>query len=235
MFFAENLKFLREKKQISQSAMARDLDISRTTLIGYEKGVQPPFHKLLKMADYLGFSLDALIRCQLKVLSDFQLSEIARGEEIDLTGRQLRLLTITTDSEGRENIEMVNEKAQAGYTGGYGDPEFLAALPCFQLPFLDPNKTYRCFQITGDSMLPIPDGAWVTCSFVRDWTSLKKGARYIVVTREQGIVFKRLYPDYDEKNLTLVSTNELYEPYTLPFTEILELWEYATHNTVVGG
>jgi hypothetical protein len=32
--------------------------------------------------------------------------------------------------DNRENIELVNEKAKAGYTTGYADPEFIGDLPC---------------------------------------------------------------------------------------------------------
>ncbi len=167
MFFSTNLKFLRERKQISQTDLARTLDLSRTTLIGYEKGVQPPFPKLIRMAEHFKISLDALIRYDLSKLSGFQLSEIDRGMDVDITGQKLRLLTVTTDNQGNENIEMVATKAQAGYANGYGDPEFVEKLPKFQLPFLPKNRTYRCFQIKGDSMLPIPENAWVLVRLFR--------------------------------------------------------------------
>jgi len=97
MFLSTNLKFLRERKRISQTDIARTLKLSRTTLIGYEKGVQPPFVKLIRIAEHFKISLDALVRYDLRILSEFQLSEIGRGMDVDITGKKLRVLTTTTD------------------------------------------------------------------------------------------------------------------------------------------
>lgn len=231
MFFSTNLKFLRERKGVSQTDLARTLELSRTTLIGYEKGVQPPFPKLIRMAEYFKVSLDALIRYDLSRLSAFQLSEIDRGMDVDITGQKLRLLTVTTDSAGNENIEMVATKAQAGYANGYGDPDFVEKLPKFRLPFLPKEKTYRCFQIKGDSMLPIPENAWVTGSFVQDWSNIKHGTPCIVVTKDGGVVFKLVYPNLNDGSFQLVSSNRIYQPYSISVENVLEIWKFETWNS----
>ncbi len=232
MYLSTNLKFLRERKGISQTDLAKTLELSRTTLIGYEKGVQPPFQKLIPMAEYFKISLDALIRYDLTKLSAFQLSEIDRGMDVDITGQKLRLLTVTTDQGGNENIEMVATKAQAGYANGYGDPEFVEKLPKFQLPFLPKNRTYRCFQIKGDSMLPIPENAWVTGSFIQDWNDIKNGTPCIVVTKDDGVVFKLVYPNLEtDRTFQLVSSNRIYQPYFISADEVLEIWKFETWNS----
>lgn len=232
MFLSTNLKFLRERKGISQTDLAKTLELSRTTLIGYEKGVQPPFAKLIRIAEYFKISLDALVRYDLTKLSEFQLSEIERGMDVDITGQKLRVLTTTTDNDGNENIEMVATKAQAGYASGYGDPDFVEKLPKFQLPFLSKEKTYRCFQIKGDSMLPIPENAWVTGSFIQDWNDIKNGTPCIVVTKDDGVVFKLVYPNLkEEKSFQLVSSNRIYEPYSISVEEVLEIWQFETWNS----
>ena len=125
MHFANNLKFLRKRRRKSQMDLATELGLTRTTLSGYEKNVQPPFPVLIKMSEYFNVSLDALIKYRLEVLSEEQLSQIEKGFDVDITGRKLRLLTISVDKEGKENIEMVPVKAQAGYTNSYGDLDFI--------------------------------------------------------------------------------------------------------------
>ena len=107
MHFSENLKFLRKRRQKSQMDLATELELTRTTLSGYEKNVQPPFRTLIKISEYFNISLDALIKYKLEVLSEFQLSQIEKGFDVDVTGNKLRLLTISVDIEGKENIEMV--------------------------------------------------------------------------------------------------------------------------------
>lgn len=211
--------------------LATELDLTRTTLAGYEKNVQPPFKTLIKLSDYFNISLDALVKFNLSALSEFQLSQIEKGIDVDITGKKLRLLTISVDDEGKENIEMVPVKAQAGYTSSYGDVDFIASLPKFKLPFLTDNKTYRTFQIKGDSMLPVTEGSWVTCSFVENWNELKDGKECIVVTNDEGIVFKRIYKRFEEKKLLLVSTNPNYSPFEINISQVLEIWQFETLNS----
>jgi transcriptional regulator with XRE-family HTH domain len=231
MHFAENLKFLRLRRNKSQADLAVELEITRTTLSGYEKNVQPPFRNLIRISEYFNVSLDALIKYKLDVLSEFQLSQIEKGFDVDVTGNKLRLLTITVDSNGKENIEMVPLKAQAGYTTSYGDLDFITSLPKFKLPFLPENKTYRTFQIKGDSMLPIPENSWVTCSYVENWEHIKNGKACVVVTKNEGIVFKLVYLRLDSGVLLLVSSNRNYNPYEIPVSQVLEIWQFETWNS----
>lgn len=231
MYFAENIKFLRKRKKLSQNDLASSLGLTRTTLAGYEKSVQPPFKTLVKFADYFQISLDALIRYDLSVLSEFQLSQIEGGFDIDVTGQKLRLLTVSVDKDGHENIEMVPIKAQAGYTSDYGDMGFIASLPKFSLPFLPQDKTYRSFQTKGDSMLPIPEGAWVTGSYIQNWETIKDGTPCIIVTQEDGIVFKVIYNQIKKnRSLLLVSSNRIYKPYEIAINSIAEIWKFETYN-----
>jgi len=231
MHFAENLRFLRLRRNKSQTDLASELEITRTTLSGYEKNVQPPFRTLIKISEYFNVSLDALIKYKLDALSGFQLSQIEKGFDVDVTGNKLRLLTITIDSKGKENIEMVPVKAQAGYTSSYGDLDFIASLPKFKLPFLPENKTYRTFQIKGDSMLPIPENSWVTCSYIENWENIKNGKACVVVTKNDGIVFKLVYNRLNEGKLLLVSSNRNYLPYEIQVSQILEIWQFETWNS----
>ena len=231
MYFAENLKFLRMRRKKSQMDLATELGLTRTTLSGYEKNVQPPFKVLIRISEYFTISLDALIKYRLETLSEFQLSQIEKGFDVDITGNKLRLLTISVDNKGDENIEMVPVKAQAGYTNSYGDIDFIASLPKFKLPFLPKNKTYRSFQIQGDSMLPVKEGSWVTCSYIEDWSTIKDGKACIVVTKDEGIVFKLIYKKLEDGKLLLVSSNSDYFPYEMSISQILEIWQFETINS----
>ena len=231
MFFAENIKFLRNRRKKSQADLSEQLKLTRTTLAGYEKSVQPPFKVLIKFAEHFNVSLDALLRYNLQELSEFQLSQIEDGFDIDVTGKKLRLLTISVNQDGDENIEMVPLKAQAGYTNSYGDMEFIGSLSKFSLPFLPKDKTYRTFQIQGDSMLPIPEGVWVTASYIQNWETIKDGTPCIIVTQDDGIVFKVVYKQLEKnQSLLLVSSNIHYKPYELAISKVVEIWKFETYN-----
>ncbi|MCZ4696007.1 helix-turn-helix domain-containing protein [Ancylomarina euxinus] len=231
MFFPENIKFLRNRRKKSQVDLAQQLEITRTTLAGYEKNVQPPFKVLIKFAEYFKVSIDALVRYNLQELSEFQLSQIEDGYDIDVTGKKLRLLTISVNQDGEENIEMVPLKAQAGYTNSYGDMEFIESLPKFTLPFLPKDRTYRTFQIKGDSMQPIPEGSWITASYIQNWETIKDGTPCIIVTQDDGIVFKIVYKQLNKnQSLQLVSSNRRYKPYELAISKVVEIWKFETYN-----
>ncbi len=163
MFFSSNIKFLRKRRKRTQDDVAVSLDMKRSTLSGYENNVaQPGIAVLLAFSQYFNVAIDTLIKVDLKSLKESQLSQLENGFDVFIKGSGLRVLVSTVDSSNRENIELVPEKAKAGYTTGYADPEYVKELPVFQLPFLSAEKKYRTFQISGDSMLPVPSGSWVT-------------------------------------------------------------------------
>ena len=61
MFPAERIKLLREINDVSQTKLANDLFIGRSTMSEYENGnKQPPISVLIKIADYFDVSLDYL-------------------------------------------------------------------------------------------------------------------------------------------------------------------------------
>jgi len=80
-------------------------------------------------------------------------------------------------------------------------------------------------------MLPIPENAWVTCSYVENWESLKDGKACVVVTRNEGIVFKLVYNHLKNGALLLVSSNRNYHPYEIQISQVLEIWQFETWNS----
>lgn len=58
-----NIKYLREKKKLTQQELADELNVSRSTIAGYEaEGKQPSIDKLSKISDYFGVTLDQLVK-----------------------------------------------------------------------------------------------------------------------------------------------------------------------------
>jgi len=231
MYFASNIKFLRKRRDRTQDDVAAALDLKRSTLSGYENGVaQPGIDILISFSGYFNMSIDTLLKIDMTRLSESQLGELERGYDAYVKGSNLRVLTTTVNSENRENIELVAEKAKAGYTTGYADPEYIGELPVFSLPFLSNKRKYRTFQLKGDSMHPIPDGSWVTGEFVQDWMDIVNGKAYIVFTLNDGIVFKILENNILKNGkLVLYSLNPLYEPYEVHINEVKEIWKFVNY------
>jgi len=229
MYFDSNIKFLRNRKKMTQDQLAVALDIKRSTLNNYENGISgPSIQSLVILSDYFHVAIDTLLRVDLAKLRESQLYELEHGQDVFLKGSNLRVMATTVDRQNRDNIELVSEKAKAGYTNGFSDPEYIAELPVFQLPFLSTERKYRTFQISGDSMLPIPDGAWITGEFVQDWNEIKTGDFYVVLTLNEGLVFKQLKNELAEHgHLQLISLNPAYQTYQLGATEIREIWKFV--------
>lgn len=136
MFFAQNIKFLRKRKGRTQDEVAIALDMKRPTLSGYENGIaEPPMSVLLAFSDYYKISVDTLIRVDLSRLTESQLWQLEHGHDPFVRGTNLRVLATTVNVDNEENIELVNEKAKAGYATGFADPDFVSVLPAFRLPF----------------------------------------------------------------------------------------------------
>jgi transcriptional regulator with XRE-family HTH domain len=231
MYFASNIKILRKRKGRTQDEVACTLNLKRSTLSGYENGIaQPGIEILISFSGYFNISIDTLLKLDISKLSESQLGELERGYDAYVRGSNLRILTTTVDKDNSENIELVTEKAKAGYTTGYADPEYIGELPVFRLPFLSDRRKYRTFQLKGDSMLPIPDGSWVTGEFLQDWLNIISGNAYIVFTLDDGIVFK-IVENNIQKNgkITLYSLNPLYEPYEIHINEVKEIWKFVNY------
>lgn len=229
MYFSSNIKFLRKRKGFTQDQVAHSLEMKRSTLSGYENEVsQPTVQALITFSRYYRIAIDTLLNIDLKNLSDQQLLQLEGGEDVFIRGGKLRVLATTLTEENDENIELVNEKAKAGYTTGFADLEFISQLPTFQLPFLSKQKKYRTFQISGDSMLPIPDGAWITGEYIQDWNHIISGNAYIIFTLDDGIVFKVVESNLaQDGTLKLFSLNPLYEPYEVHVSGIKEIWKFV--------
>ena len=229
MYFASNIKFLRRRRGRTQDDVAVALQMKRSTLSGYENGVaQPGIEALVAFSGYFNISLDTMLKIDLTHLSESQLGELERGYDAYIKGSNLRVLATTVAPDNRENIELVSERAKAGYTTGYADPEFIGDLPLFNLPFLSRDRKYRTFQLKGDSMLPIPDRSWVTGEYMQDWRDIKSGKAYIILTSNDGIVFKVVENTIEQSGkLVLFSLNPMYEPYEVHINDVREIWKFV--------
>jgi hypothetical protein len=98
-------------------------------------------------------------------------------------------------------------------------------LNTFALPMLAPCD-YRAFEIIGDSMLPTPSGSVVVGEKIENLDGLKNEQPCIVISRMDGIVYKRVTKSPRSKNmtLTLVSDNPNYPPYSVNAEDIAEIW-----------
>lgn len=218
-----NIKYLRKVRNLTQDQLADKIGVNRAMIGSYEEGrAVPKLPALQILSHYFNVSIDSLVNIDLSTES----SSAGETQNIDSAGKNLRILTTLVDRNDKELITLVPVKASAGYAKGYSDPDYVETLPKFSLPFteLSRERTYRAFQISGNSMEPIPSGAYIICEYVQNWSDVKSGKTYIVVTKDDGVVYKRLYNN-DNDTLLLKSDNPEYNPYTIPLNSISEIWK----------
>lgn len=218
-YLAKNVKHIRSLKNLTQEQFGDDLNVSRSRISSYEENrAIPPVDFLVSLSDYFKIPIDILIKNDLTRSQDDSFIEI---------GTHRVLFPITVDGTNEDLIEIVPVEASAGYLRGYSDPEYIEHLNKIKLPFL-PTGTHRAFPIKGDSMLPVKSGSYIVAKFIEDVRYVKSGKTYIVLTLNDGIVYKRVYDNIEEHNtLLLVSDNKKYDPYHVPVDEVLELWEFT--------
>ncbi len=206
----KNLKYLRKLRGWTQEEFAQKLRIKRSLLGAYEEERAEPRIEILEVvADMFKLTLDDLLR---KDVSDSKTNYLARRRAQKM-------------ANGRTDIPFVPQKAAAGYLNGYADPEFVDELNTFTLPMLA-GGDYRAFEIVGDSMMPTPSGSVIVGERVQNLDEVKTNQTYIVVSRSEGIVYKRMMKNNRQKNkYTLVSDNPTYQPYIINADDILEVWQ----------
>lgn len=222
----ENIRYIRKKLKLTQDQFGQQLGIKRSLVGAYEEGRAEPRLELLgKMAGLIGLPVDAL-------LSDDLNKESTSKPEHKNYSRGKEVLVVSIDSNKKDNIELVPQRAAAGYMNGYADTEYVKELPKFNLPMLG-SGTYRAFEISGDSMLPILPGTIIVGEYVENLKDLKNGKTYVLVTNREGIVYKRVFNYLDENGkLFLVSDNRQYTPYQIDGEEVLEAWAAKAYISV---
>lgn len=232
MMIHRNIKFLRQRKAVTQAEASAAMKLSRSQLAGYERTIRPTLDALLAISYYFCISTDAILKVDLVTLTDFKLRELIQGNDSFISGNKLRVLAVTVDSAGADQVEVVPVKARAGYLNSYADPEYMSELSVVSLPFISKTRKHRMFQLEGDSMLPMQSKSYVVCSYVDDWHGLVEGRKYILLTQEDGIVFKLVFfRSTDKSVLLLCSTNTAYKPFELRMADIIEIWQFESHLT----
>lgn len=211
-YAGKNLRHLRKQKGWTQEEFANKLNVKRSLIGAYEEErAEPKLEVLEQLSSIFNLSLDELL------LKDLTVEP--KGTSYLEQRRKLKMVTESN------SIQFVPLKAAAGYLNGYADPDFLDELNTFTLPMLAPGQ-YRAFEIVGDSMLPTPSGSVIVGEKVDDIDDVKNSNTYVVLSKTDGIVYKRVMKNTKTKDkLTLISDNPVYEPYNVNSAEVLEIWK----------
>ena len=221
MTLAQRIKIIRKQLEMSQTEFANAIGITQTSLSqieGEKNGISYDVYKAIVGK----FNVDPLW------LMDGKGEMYISNEAKKKSGALPLVVQISGDEE--ENIVMVDRKAAAGYLQGQSDPDYIAKLPSFRLPGFY-GKTFRAFEIIGDSMLPgIHPGDMLVGGYVEELAHIKKGNVYIVVMHDGSIVAKRINP-LGNNVFELRSDNLVYEAYAVKADDIGQVWQVEARIT----
>lgn len=216
----KNIAHLRHLKGFSQENMAEQLGITRSRLSSWEEHrAAPPIDMLIQLSDYFNISVDSLVKIDLTKVQDLR-------DLLKIGGNRI-LFPVMVDQDQNDLIELVPLKASAGYLDGYADEEFIENLPRISLPYATSGK-FRAFPIKGDSMPPLESGAYVIGKYVENIDDIKDGDTYVVLTQNDGLVYKRLYNTTKaDGTIQFHSDNKAYLPYNIKPEDIFEVWHFV--------
>jgi transcriptional regulator with XRE-family HTH domain len=194
--FSDNIRNLRVKQKISQEKLAESLAITRGRYVKYEDGTSEAPYEILK-------KISQYYHISIDLLLSVDVRKIPMDDLLKLGDNRI-LLPITVDREGDSFIENLQH---------------------ISLPWLR-NGKFRAFPVDGDSMPPHKSGFFIVGRYVEKLGDVMDGKTYILLTKNEGIVYKRL--NKNGKNaLVLHSDNAYYKSYEVKASEILEIWEFA--------
>ena len=225
IYLKENMKFLRKQHAMTQGQLAGLLDSKRSLIGSYEEGRGVPKLSIIgRMAEIFEVSMDNLLAVDLSK-KELEVGRPKTENTNNIGGKGLKVLSVVVTPENEELISIVPVKASAGYLNGRADADYIGQLPRFSMPVAELllGRSYRVFQLKGDSMLPLTPGSYVFCDYVEDAAEIREGKPYVLITSEEGIVYKRIYLP-NENQLQLKSDNSEYESYTIETTSVLEIW-----------
>jgi len=215
----QRIKFLREKLNLSQIDFSKRLKVSQSRIAKIETG----------RVD-VDITFLSHIALELNINRDWLLTGQGEMYLTDATQSNLKILTTTVDDTSNEKIVLVPEKAEAGYLKSFEHEglmiDFLKNLPVISLPGNEyHNASFRAFEVSGHSMEPtfyVRD--IVVCRYIEHYSYIRNKEVYVIVTRNEGIVIKRVVKK--ENTLELHSDNEDFEPYSINLEDIVEIWKF---------
>ena len=216
------IKYLKYKK-ISQREFAKAIDVSSGYVNSIKSSIQP----------------DKVSRISIH-FTDLNTGWLLTGEGEMLKSEPIKKeepATIFTPKIFL--VPLISKYAYAGYLSGYGDIEYIDALP--QTPWLiqeetsNPRGKYFSFEVRGDSMTDgtnesVEDGDIVLCRLVDP--SLYQHSKihfkkwnFVIVHKTEGIIIKRIIDhDVEHGAITVHSLNPEYADRTIFLNDVAQIF-----------
>lgn len=194
---AKDLKQIRKMNGISQQDLAAYLGVGQSFISQIERGASPIPEAIAN-----------------KILAN------PNWEIVIDTFENHGTVNMQQGRQDEKAIPLVTFDAVAGY----GTPVFEDSLIEAYYDVREFKTADFLIRVKGESMTPKYNGGdLVACRMVNDILFLQWGRVYVLYTRSQGVMIKRVQPANDPDNITCVSENQKYSQFEVPKSDIVKL------------
>lgn len=110
------------------------------------------------------------------------------------------------------------------YLANYTKTEYIKTLATFSMPFVNSEKS-RAFEMGSDFPL---QNSIVIGNAIDHWTNILDGKFYILITPQQGVIYRRVYNQIKVKGTLLLSSDDSSIPsFEISLKSIAEIWEVS--------
>ena len=121
-------------------------------------------------------------------------------------------------------IPLVSVRAVGGFSSESFSIEEEEVREYYVIPKFKYKKIDFMIEVTGSSMLPrYASGDIVACSIIKENSFIQWNNVYVIATKEQGIILKRINPSTNKDYIKVVADNPEYPPFEIPMNEITGL------------
>lgn len=236
----ENIRILRTKMGLTQEKFAELLGVKRSLIGAYEEGrAFPPANNLMKLSKVFNVSLDELVSVSFE--NKIKNTQI-RDEEGTLffSGERTETRPSKVNFEASYgNFDSTDEKKSDSRGIPYikavlfekymSNPDFgqlSEGLPYLQLPFLS-KSNLTAFDSPNDFLI---ENSILICEKLHDKYYFQEGQNYLLVTRNHGFIYRRIYNQLNFKGVYLASSDKSgIQSLEISAVDVKEIWKIEAY------
>jgi transcriptional regulator with XRE-family HTH domain len=116
----------------------------------------------------------------------------------------------------------IKNKGVKEYLANCQKVDYLRTLPTISLPYITTDRS-RAFEAGSD--FPMQNSIIVGTG-ISDWSDVNDGKFYILVTAQQGVIYRRIYNQVKIKGALLLSSdNPTISSFEISIKDVVEIWE----------
>ncbi len=117
---------------------------------------------------------------------------------------------------------LVKANAIKDYLANCQKVDYLRSLPTVSLPFITSERS-RAFEMGNDFPL---QNSIVIGNGISDWSEVLDGKFYVLLTAQQGVIYRRVYNQVKIKGALLLSSdNPTIPSFEISIKDVVEIWE----------